>query len=261
MASPLRMATAEQVQAILKCPPGFIGPVDLPIPVIADHSAAAMTDFVCGANEEDWHLTGVNWGRDTPERDTADLRNIVAGDPSPGGGGAVKIARGIEVGHIFQLGDKYSRAMNATVLDQDGKEVPMLMGCYGIGVSRIVAAAIEQNHDEHGIIWPEPMAPFQVIVVMLNPKNSDSVTAAANGLYDDLRRAGIDVLLDDRPARPGVKFADADLLGIPHRLTVGERGLAAGHVEYRARRTGTEDKVTLDDVVSFIQSTISAAQV
>jgi prolyl-tRNA synthetase len=260
VAAPLRLADAAEIEAAVHCPPGFIGPVGLSIPLIADHSAAALADFVCGANEPDWHLTGVNWGRDAVEPETADLRNIVAGDPSPGGGGGVSIARGIEVGHIFQLGDKYSQAMNATVLDQDGQEVAMLMGCYGIGVSRIVAAAIEQNHDEQGIIWPEPIAPYQLSVVVLNPKNSESVTAAADRLYDDLQNAGVETLLDDRAARPGVKFADADLLGIPHRLTLGERGLAAGQVEYRERRSGAEDKVALDDVVSFIQSKLAAAK-
>lgn len=260
VASPLRLADAAEVEAAASCPPGFIGPVGLSIPLIADHSAAVLADFVCGANEENFHLAGANWGRDAAEPDTADLRNVVAGDPSPGGGGPVKIARGIEVGHIFELGDKYSLAMQATVLDQDGKETPMLMGCYGIGVSRIVAAAIEQNHDDNGIIWPEPMAPFQVMLVVLNPKNSDSVTAAADALYDDLQQAGIEVLMDDRRARPGVKFADADLLGLPHRLTVGERGLAAGHVEYRERRSGDEENLALDDVVDFIRTRLEAAQ-
>lgn len=260
VASPLRLADAAQVQAAVNCPPGFIGPAGLPLPVIADHSAAVLADFVCGANTAGFHLTGANWGRDAPEPETADLRNVVAGDPSPGGGGPVKIARGIEVGHIFELGDKYSRAMNATVLDQDGKESPMLMGCYGIGVSRIVAAAIEQNHDDNGIIWPEPMAPFQVVILALNPKQSAAITAATDTLYEDLQNAGVEVLVDDRPARPGVKFADADLLGIPHRLTVGERGLAAGQVEYRERRSGAEEKLALDDVVNFIQTRLEAAQ-
>ncbi len=260
VASPLRLADADEVQTAVNCPAGFIGPVGLPLTVVADHSAAVLADFVCGANAAGFHLTGVNWGRDTPEPATADLRNVVAGDPSPGGGGALRIARGIEVGHIFELGDKYSQAMNATVLDQDGKETPMLMGCYGIGVSRIVAAAIEQNHDENGIIWPEPMAPFQVVIVALNPKQSAAVTAATDRLYDALQAARIEVLVDDRPARPGVKFADADLLGIPHRLTVGERGLAEGRVEYRERRGGAEEKLAPDDVVNFIQTRLAAAQ-
>ncbi|MGI9330269.1 MAG: proline--tRNA ligase [Gammaproteobacteria bacterium] len=252
--SPLNMASPERMQAALPCPPGFIGPVDLPVPVIADHSAAALADFVCGANTEGWHLQGVNWGRDLPEPTTADLRNVVPGDPSPAGGGKLAIARGIEVGHIFQLGDKYSRSMQATVLDQDGKDVPMLMGCYGIGVSRIVAAAIEQNHDENGIIWPAPMAPFQVILIELNPKKSAQVAAAAQEMYATLLAAGIDVLLDDRNARPGVKFADADLLGIPYRLTLGERGLKAGAIEYRCRRTGDEENIELNDVVRFLKT-------
>ncbi|RMF95015.1 MAG: proline--tRNA ligase [Gammaproteobacteria bacterium] len=253
VAAPLALATAEQVQAATGCEPGFLGPVGLQLPLIADHAAAAGADFVCGANEVDAHYTGFNWGRDAPEPETADLRNIVAGDPSPLGGGPVSIARGIEVGHIFQLGDKYSRALQATVLDRDGREVPMIMGCYGIGVSRIVAAAIEQNHDEQGIIWPEPMCPLEVMLVVLNPKKSESVTAAAERLYEDLSRAGIEVLMDDRDARPGVKFADADLVGLPHRLTLGQRGLDAGVVEYRERRSGAEEQVPIDAVVDFIR--------
>ncbi len=252
--APLTLASPEQVQAVTGCEPGFLGPVRLSLPIIADHAAVAAGDLVCGANEADAHYTGFNWGRDAPEPETADLRNIVAGDPSPLGGGPVSIARGIEVGHIFQLGDKYSRAMQATVLDREGRETPMIMGCYGIGVSRIVAAAIEQNHDEHGIIWPEPMCPLQVMLVVLNPKKSESVTVAAERLYEDLGNAGIEVLMDDREARPGVKFADADLLGLPHRLTVGQRGLDAGVVEYRERRSGAEERIAIDAVVPFVQA-------
>jgi len=250
VASPLTMATAERIQELIGCPPGFVGPVDLDIPLHVDRSAALMADFACGANELDFHLTGVNWGRDAPEPETADLRNVVEGDPSPAGGGTLSIARGIEVGHIFQLGDKYSRSMNAVVLDKDGAEINMLMGCYGIGVTRIVAAAIEQNHDEHGIIWPEPMCPFDVTVLVLNPKNSPSVTEAAEKLYEGLRQAGVDVLLDDRDARPGVKFNDADLLGNAHRLVIGERGLGEGMIEYRHRRTGAEDKIAVETVIA-----------
>ena len=253
VAKPLTLASAERIVAVTGAPPGFAGPVGLPVTVIADHSALAIADFVTGANADGFHLTGVNWGRDTPEPTAADIRNVVAGDPSPGGGGALSIARGIEVGHIFQLGDKYSQAMKAVVLDQDGKERTMVMGCYGIGVSRIVAAAIEQNHDEHGIAWPEPMAPFDISLLVLNPKSAEAVTAAANDLYVQLQAAGFDVLLDDRDARPGVKFAEADLLGIPHRLVIGERGLKDGVVEYRHRRSGAEDKVALSDVVSYLQ--------
>lgn len=257
VASPLTLASAERVLEITGVPTGFLGPVGLGISVIADHAAAHLADFVAGANRGDHHQTGVNWGRDAAEPMVADLRNVVAGDPSPGGGGTLDIARGIEVGHIFQLGNKYSRAMNAVVLDQDGKERVMLMGCYGIGVSRIVAAAIEQNHDENGIIWPAPMSPFDVMLLVLNPKNSDAVTAAAERLYAGLREAGIEVLLDDRDARPGVKFAEADLLGVPHRLVLGERGLKDGMVEYRQRRSGAEAKVALADVNAFIRQQLA----
>jgi prolyl-tRNA synthetase len=252
VAAPLTMAAAERIQEAIGCPPGFIGPVGLAIPVFADHAAAASADFICGANATDFHLTGVNWDRDTPEPEAADIRNVVAGDPSPGGGGALSIARGIEVGHIFQLGDSYSRKMSATVLDRHGAEITMLMGCYGIGVSRIVAAAIEQNHDERGIIWPEPMCPFSVILLSLNAKKSDAVDKTTEALYDKLCQAGIEVLLDDRDTRPGVKFADADLLGIPHRLVIGERGLKEGLIEYRCRESGAEDKVAVDRVVDFL---------
>ena len=250
VATPLTMASAERIQDLIGCPPGFVGPVNLDIPLYVDRSAALLADFACGANELDFHLTGVNWGRDTPEPQTVDLRNVVAGDPSPGGGGTLSIARGIEVGHIFQLGDKYSRSMNAVVLNQDGAEINMLMGCYGIGVTRIVAAAIEQNHDANGIIWPEPMCPFDVIMLVLNPKNSPSVTEAAENLYEGLRQAGVDVLLDDREARPGVKFNDADLIGISHRLVIGERGLSEGIIEYRHRRTGDEEKIAIENVIA-----------
>jgi prolyl-tRNA synthetase len=252
VASPLRMASSDEIREALGCSPGFVGPVGSNIPVIADHSALALADFVCGANDDDRHLCNVNWERDLPSPLAADLRNVVDGDPSPGGGGALQIARGIEVGHIFQLGDKYSRSLGATVLDQQGKEVAMLMGCYGIGVSRIVAAAIEQNHDDDGIIWPEPMAPFQVILIELNPKKAPAVTEAVERLYEDLQRAGLDVLLDDRQARPGVKFADADLLGIPHRLVLGQRGLDSGQVEYRGRRDGEEQKWGIDEAPGIL---------
>ena len=250
VATPLTMASAERIEELLGSPAGFIGPVKLEIPLYVDHSAALLADFVCGANERDFHFTGVNWGRDIPEPQTADLRNVVEGDRSPGGSGTLSIARGIEVGHIFQLGDKYSRSMNAVVLDQEGKEINMLMGCYGIGVTRIVAAAIEQNHDENGIIWPDPMCPFDVTVLVLNPKNSPSVTEAAGNLYEGLRKVGIDVLLDDRDARPGVKFNDADLIGISHRLVIGERGLGEGTIEYRHRRSGDEEKIAIDEVIA-----------
>jgi prolyl-tRNA synthetase len=254
---PLTMASAERVAALTGAPPGFAGPVGLRVGLVADHSAAALANFVAGANEKDFHVTGANWGRDAPEPATADLRNVVAGDPSPSGG-PLAIARGIEVGHIFQLGAKYSQAMNAAVLDQDGKERVMMMGCYGIGVSRIVAAAIEQNHDEQGIVWPDPMSPFDVELLLLNPKNSEPVTAAAETLYLELQEAGLEVLLDDRDARPGVKFAEADLLGVPHRVVIGERGVKEGVVEYRHRRSGAEHKVALHEAVAFLRSRVEA---
>jgi prolyl-tRNA synthetase len=250
---PLTMASPERIQSVLGCPPGFVGPVGLTIPVYADHSAAAMADFVCGANQIDHHLTGVNWERDAAEPVAADIRNVVAGDPSPSGGGDLSIARGIEVGHIFQLGDNYSSRMNAVVLTREGKESSMLMGCYGIGVSRIVAAAIEQNHDQHGIIWPEPMCPFSVILLSLNAKKSAEVETTAEKLYEQLQQAGIEVLMDDRDTRPGVKFADADLIGIPHRLVVGERGLKDGLIEYRHRATGAEEKIAIDSAIDFLR--------
>jgi prolyl-tRNA synthetase len=252
VANPLRMASAAQVQAISGCEPGFLGPVGLKCPIIADHAALALADFVCGTNRRDAHLTGVNWTRDLPEPPAADLRNVVDGDPSPGGQGQLRIVRGIEVGHIFQLGRKYSEAMKATVLDESGKSVTMLMGCYGIGVTRIVAAAIEQNHDERGIIWPDPLTPFHVVLVPLNLQKSERVRAATERLYAELAAAGIEVLLDDRDARPGVKFADAELLGIPHRIVVGERGLDAGRLEYRHRRAAETEEFPLDAALAFI---------
>jgi len=252
VASPLRMAQAPQISATVGCEPGFIGPVGLEFPLYADHSALALADFACGANQIDAHLTGVNWGRDLPEPRAADLRNVVEGDPSPSGKGRLRIARGIEVGHIFQLGCKYSEALGATVLDEQGKSVTMSMGCYGIGVTRVVAAAIEQNNDERGIIWPEPIAPFTVIIVGLNWAKSARVREVAERLYAGLNEAGVDVLLDDRDARPGVKFADAELIGIPHRVVVAERGLEAGKLEYRHRRAEQNEELPLDDAVAAI---------
>ena len=216
--------------------------------VYADHALKTLADFVCGANAEDAHLTGVNWGRDLPEPEFVDLRNVVAGDPSPDGRGTLTIARGIEVGHVFQLGDKYSRSMGATVLDADGREQPMLMGCYGIGITRFVAAAIEQNHDERGIIWPEAIAPFSLALIPINAHKSPRVEEACEQLYAELVAAGVEVLYDDRPARPGVKFADCDLIGIPHRVVVGERGLDAGTVEYKHRRSERTDELPLEDL-------------
>jgi prolyl-tRNA synthetase len=241
-----RLATEAEILDHLGAAPGFLGPVDAKktITVIADRSVAAMADFVVGANENGYHLAGVNWGRDLPEpARVADIRNAVAGDPSPDGKGMLGIARGIEVGHVFQLGQKYAEAMGATVLDADGKARVMFMGCYGVGVSRIVAAAIEQNFDAAGICWPAPMAPWQVAVCVINPKNDTGVAEAADNLYRELNAAGLDVLIDDRGLRPGPMFADMELLGIPHRVVVSERGLAAGTYEYRARRAEANEAV------------------
>jgi len=233
---PLEMADAETVSRLTGSEPGFAGPLGLGCPVYFDHATALMSDFVCGANERDAHLVGVNFGRDLPAPETVDLRNVVAGDPVPGGRGRLSVARGIEVGHIFQLGTKYSEALGATVQDPNGRDVPLEMGCYGIGITRIVGAAIEQGHDEKGIIWPGALAPFDVVVVPINMHRSDAVREAAESLYTELLEAGFDVLLDDRDARPGVKFADAELIGVPHRVVVGERGVEAGELEYRHRR-------------------------
>jgi len=234
----LRFAGEAEVRAAAGCSAGSIGPVGLQARVVADRSVAAMADWVCGANEDGYHLTGVNWGRDLPEPEVADLRNAEAGDPSPDGKGTLEIARGIEVGHIFQLGNKYSSAMGATYLDESGQSQVMEMGCYGIGVSRIVAASIEQNHDERGITFPAAMAPFQVVVVALGLAKSAAVRETAERLYAELQAAGVDVLFEDRDERPGVMFADMELIGIPHRITVGDRALANGEVEYKCRRSG-----------------------
>ena len=234
----LRFANEAEVRSAAGCGAGSIGPVGLKARVVADRAVAAMADWVCGANEDGFHLTGVNWGRDLPEPEVADIRNAEAGDPSPDGKGTLEIARGIEVGHIFQLGNKYSSAMGATYLDESGQSQVMEMGCYGIGVSRIVAAAIEQNHDDRGIIFPAAMAPFQVVVVALGLAKSAAVKETAERLYAELKAAGIDVLFEDRDERPGVMFADMELMGIPHRITVGDRALANGEVEYKCRRSG-----------------------
>lgn len=256
VASPLRMASREAVLEATGCEPGYLGPRGLTCPVYADHAALALADFVCGANKLDIHLTGVNWGRDLPEPIPADLRNVVEGDPSPGGAGRLVIRRGIEVGHIFQLGRKYSEAMQASVLDESGKPVTMFMGCYGIGVTRIVAAAIEQNHDAAGIRWPEPLAPFAVVLVPLNAGKAPRVAEAAERLYAELTAAGIETLLDDRDARPGVKFADAELIGIPHRIVVSERGLDAGRLEYRHRRATANEDWPADEVVARLRAKV-----
>ncbi len=244
-----RLATEAEIIEHIGCEPGFLGPVKPAkrIRIVADRSVAAMHDFVVGANESGHHLAGVNWGRDLPEPDlVADIRNVLAGDPSPCGTGTLGIARGIEVGHVFALGRKYSEAMKCSVLDANGKAATPTMGCYGIGVSRIVAAAIEQNHDAAGIIWPEAMAPWQVAVCVINPKNDANVDAAALALYDELGTAGVEAVLDDRGLRPGAMFADIELIGIPHRVVVSERGLAAGTFEYRARRASEAESLDRD---------------
>ena len=253
VASPLKMAGAERVRTAAGAEPGFIGPVGFKGKIYVDHAAANLADFVCGANEKDMHYRGVNWGRDLPDQRSVDIRNVQDGDPSPTGRGTLKIVRGIEVGHIFQLGQLYSAAMNASVLDEQGKALTMYMGCYGIGVTRVVAAAIEQNHDANGIIWPEALAPFKVVLVPINYQKSAKVQETADALYRDFNAAGIDVLLDDRDARPGVKFADSELLGIPHRIVIGERTLAAGNLEYRNRRETESTEIPAADPVGYIR--------
>jgi prolyl-tRNA synthetase len=257
VASPLRMASGTSIAKATGAEAGYIGPVGFKGKIYADHSAAALADFVCGANKKDAHLTGVNWGRDLPEPTAADLRNVVAGDPSPTGKGTLGIARGIEVGHVFQLGQKYSEAMGATVLDESGKQATLYMGCYGIGVTRVVAAAIEQNHDSRGIIWPDAIAPFQVVVVPINAPKSPRVRETAERLYNDLLAAGVDVLLDDRDERPGVKFADSELIGIPHRVVVGDRGLEAGKLEYRHRRAEAAEEFPAGDALAFVRGKLA----
>ena len=258
IAAPLTLATPEQIRATAGCDAGSLGPVGLKISVIADRSATQLADFVCGANQDGKHLTGVNWARDLPEPQIADLRNVVEGDPSPDGKGTLAIKRGIEVGHIFQLGTKYSKAMNASCLDESGQAVIMTMGCYGIGVSRVVAAAIEQNYDENGIIWPDAIAPFQAVLIPMNMHKSQRLQSAAEELYQRLRNAGIDVLFDDRKERAGVMFADMDLIGIPHRLVLGERGLDKGEIEYKHRRGAETQSIALDNVAAFLGERLAA---
>jgi prolyl-tRNA synthetase len=256
-----RFATEEEIRANLNCPPGFIGPVGVGanVTVIADKTVALMSDFVCGANKPKYHLSGVNFGRDLPEPSVvADLRNVVEGDASPDGKGSLKLCRGIEVGHIFQLRTKYAKAMNATYLDENGQSQVLEMGCYGIGVSRIVGAAIEQGSDEKGIIFPISMAPFELIICPIGMDKSEQVKKIAFELYENCKKNGIDVLLDDRGERPGVMFAESDLIGIPHRIVIGERGLAEGKVEYKARTSPEAQNLLLNEVTSFLQSKINA---
>ena len=257
-----RFASDEEVSSALGCVPGYIGPVGVnagKVKVIADRAVVAMSDFVCGANEAGFHLAGVNFGRDLPEPEVADLRNVVAGDPSPDGKGRLEICRGIEVGHIFQLRSKYAKALNCAFLDENGKSQIMEMGCYGIGVSRIVGAAIEQGNDERGIVLPPAIAPFAVAVVPMGYHKSDAVKAAADQLYADLRSAGIDVVLDDRNERPGVMFADMELIGVPHRVVIGERGLASGQVEYKGRSDAEATMLAAADCVNWLKGRLCAA--
>ncbi len=258
VASPLALASDADIKAALSCEPGSIGPVNMPIRVIVDRDAAVLADFVCGANQDGHHYTGVNWERDARIDMVADLRKVVEGDASPDGKGSLSIKRGIEVGHIFQLGNKYSKAMNATVLDEQGRMAIMEMGCYGIGVSRIVAAAIEQCHDDKGIIWPDNIAPFHVVIIPLNAHKSEKVMETSEMLYRQLQDAGLDVLLDDRDRKtsPGVKFADMELIGIPHRLVVSDRGLENGQVEYKKRGEEETHDIAASDAVAFLQDRI-----
>ena len=250
--TPVALAPPEAVREAAGADPGAVGPVGLGGPVVVDRWAAAAADFVCGANRDGVHLAGVNWGRDAPEPATADLRNAVAGDPSPDGRGAISIRRGIEVGHVFQLGRKYSESMHAVCLDESGRARTLEMGCYGIGVSRIAAAAIEQSHDENGIVWPDAIAPFEAALLPLNAHRSGRVRERAEALYEALRAAGVEVLLDDRAVRPGVMFSEMDLIGIPHRLVLGERRLDEGAIEYRRRRGGETEIVPLEEAVAHV---------
>ncbi len=252
-----RFASEKEIQAALGCKPGYIGPVGARVRVIADRSVAAMSDFVCGANEEGFHLTGVNFTRDLEEPESADIRDVVAGDPSPDGKGRLEIARGIEVGHIFQLRTKYSQAMKATFLAESGEARPFEMGCYGIGVTRIVAAAIEQNHDARGIVFPAPMAPFSACLVPIGYQKSAQVREAADALHARMLAEGIDVLMDDRDERAGVLFADMELIGIPHRVVLSERGLAAGNAEYKGRRDEKPQELPLQEVIRFLKARLA----
>ncbi len=256
-----RFATVAEIEEHFGAKPGYLGPLNMkkPVKLVADRDVAVMADWICGSNEADFHTTGVNWGRDLPEPDVvADIRNVVAGDKSPDGKGLLAIERGIEVGHVFVLGTKYSKSMNATFLDEAGKPQHLEMGCYGIGITRLPAAAIEQNHDERGIIWPDAIAPFTVVVCPIGMDRSEEVKAAATRLYDDLLAAGVDVILDDRGERPGAMFADWELIGVPHRLTIGDKGLKDGVVEYQHRRDAAATKVPVAEAAAFVRSKLAA---
>lgn len=255
--SPFTLTSAEKIRTVVDCDAGSIGPIGLNIPVYVDHAAAAISDFVCGANENGKHYSGANWQRDCALENNVDIRNVVDGDPSPDGKGTLSIKRGIEVGHIFQLGDKYSSAMNATVLDNNGKAVTVTMGCYGIGITRIVAAAIEQNNDDNGIIWPDSIAPFQMVLIPMNLHKSELVQKEAEALYTNLIELGYDVLLDDRKERAGVMFADMELIGIPHRVVISERGLKNGTYEYKGRRDSESQDINTDSLLDFLNDKIA----
>ena len=264
VATPLEWLTDEEIKKQIGCEPGSIGTVELNVPVIADRSAANLADYICGANEDDKHYTGVNWERDCPEPEVFDLRKVIAGDICARAGddasdeAKLSITRGIEVGHIFQLGTKYSEAMNATCLDNNGKAVTMPMGCYGIGVSRIVASAIEQNHDDRGIIWPSSIAPFELAIIPIGYSKSEQVKRICDKLYEELSKLGIEILLDDRKERPGIMFADADLIGIPHRLVIGDKSLEKGVIEYKARSSDESQDISKDDILEMIQTLLKS---
>jgi len=258
LTDPIQMATEEEIRAAIGAGPGSLGPVGLNMPVLVDRAAAVANDFSAGANKDGKHFFGLNWGRDVELGEIVDLRNVIEGDPSPCGKGKITIARGIEVGHIFQLGQTYSEKLNCTVLDENGKSIVTTMGCYGIGVSRVVGAAIEQHHDDNGIVWPTAMAPFQVTLIPMNMKKSERVREAAEKLYNELKHAGIDVLFDDRDARPGVMFADCELIGIPHRVVIGDRSLGNGEVEYRARTADDNEMMPLEGFVETLRNKINA---
>ena len=256
--APLSFAEEDDIKALIGCPPGFIGPLAISCPILADYSLIQQQDFVCGANKEGFHLTHVNWTRDLPRPTFADLRNIEIGDPSPDGQGTIKICRGIEVGHIFQLGKKYSERLDANVLDQNGKKTTLTMGCYGIGVSRIVAATIEQNFDDHGICWPPALAPFQISILPMKMEKSDKVRSYCEQLYNDLFQQGVEVLIDDRKARPGIMFADHDLIGIPHRLVVSEQSLEKGVLEYKSRSDEDSREISVNTLMDELSKILNS---
>jgi prolyl-tRNA synthetase len=257
--SDFRFASEAEIIEWFGTPPGYIGPINpkKPLKIVADRTVANMSDFVCGANEADFHLSGVNWGRDLPEPMVFDLRNVVEGDASPDGKGVLAIQRGIEVGHVFQLGTRYSQDMKATYLDENGKPQLLQMGCYGIGITRILGAAIEQNFDERGIIWPAALAPFEVVLCPMGYDRSDAVKGETDKLYEQLQAAGIDVILDDRGERPGVMFADWELIGVPHRIVIGDRGLKEGKLEYQGRRDAEASAVAPAEVLAFVQAKLA----